>query len=287
MSFTCFYAGEEEQYIFFRFPWTLLRDERYKWVISMHAKVLYGCMLDRQQLSNRNGWIDKEGRVFIYYTLGEISYDLEVSEKKATMLLNELEEVGLIRRERQGFCKPNRIYVGKFFHLDPSDEPFRMRKNDGSGAVKMTDPEQSKERRKQNYENQNEKNQIDSLPSGKRRKDLEDYFEQRCAFTALSSEYPYRKEELNSLRELILETCESERPTIRISGEDKPAAVVRARFMKLGLEHIRYVMDALEENTTKIRDMRQYLLASIYNAPLTIVHHYRSRYNHDRATGQI
>ena len=73
----------------------------------------------------------------------------------------------------------------------------------------------------------------------------------------------------------------------RISGDDKPAEVVRSRFLKLNSEHIRFVVGGLKENTTRIRNMRQYLLATLYNAPLTIGNYYRSLVSHDMSEGFI
>ena len=75
--------------------------------------------------------------------------------------------------------------------------------------------------------------------------------------------------------------------SVRISGDDKPAEVVRSQFLKLNSEHIRVVMGGLKENTTRIRNMRQYLLATLYNAPLTIGNYYRSLVSHDMSEGFI
>ena len=75
--------------------------------------------------------------------------------------------------------------------------------------------------------------------------------------------------------------------SVRISGDDKPAEVVRSQFLKLNSEHIRFVVGGLKENTTRIRNMRQYLLATLYNAPLTIGNYYRSLVSHDMSEGFI
>ena len=70
-------------------------------------------------------------------------------------------------------------------------------------------------------------------------------------------------------------------PYIRVARDEKPAEVVKSQFLKLDCEHIRFVMDSLEDNTTRIRNMKQYLIATLYNAPLTIGNYYRSLVNHD------
>nr|WP_240616085.1 DUF6017 domain-containing protein [Listeria kieliensis] len=81
--------------------------------------------------------------------------------------------------------------------------------------------------------------------------------------------HKYDRDRLTEIAELIVETVCSERKRIRIGGEDKPAEVVKSRLMKLGQFHIEYVFDCLEKNTTKIRNIRSYLLTTLYNAPLT------------------
>ena len=73
----------------------------------------------------------------------------------------------------------------------------------------------------------------------------------------------------------------SRRPFIRIGGEEKPSQIVKSRFMKLDGEHIRYVLNCFAENTTKVRNIKQYLLAALYNAPMTIGSYYTALVNHD------
>lgn len=83
--------------------------------------------------------------------------------------------------------------------------------------------------------------------------------------------------------ELLIDTCCTNRKMIRIAGDDKPVEVVKSRLMKLDGEHIKFVLDCLRENTTKVRNMKQYLLASLYNAPLTMSNYYTALVNHDMA----
>ena len=101
------------QYVFYRIPKALFTDEQYR-TVSTDARVLYGLMLDRLALSERNGWCDEEGRLFIYFTLEDVEKCLSVSHGKALTLMRELEKVELIRKKRQGLGHPNRIYLGRF-----------------------------------------------------------------------------------------------------------------------------------------------------------------------------
>lgn len=86
---------------------------------------------------------------------------------------------------------------------------------------------------------------------------------------------------LNEVVELILETVCSARETIRIAGDDYPAEMVKSKFMDLKSSHIQYIFDCLHENTTKIRNMKQYLKAVLFNAPTTIDNYYAALVNHD------
>ena len=112
-TFDFFHAGEGEEYVFYRVPKLLFTEERFR-RISTDARMLYGLMLDRLGLSQKNGWTDKNGRLYIYFTLEDVANALGVGRQKASQLLAELEKYKLILRKRQGLGKPNRIYVGRF-----------------------------------------------------------------------------------------------------------------------------------------------------------------------------
>ena len=85
--------------------------------------------------------------------------------------------------------------------------------------------------------------------------------------------------------ELMVETVCVRRKTTRIAGSDFPHEVVRSRFLKLDSEHIRFVMDSLQKNTTEVRNMKQYLLTVLFNASTTISNYYTSQVNHDMNAG--
>lgn len=94
---------------------------------------------------------------------------------------------------------------------------------------------------------------------------------------------PDEKERLDEIVDLILETVCSHRKTIRVAGDDYPADLVKAKFFKLNSEHIRFVMDCMRENTTKIRNIKQYLKAALFNAPSTLNNYYAALVAHDMA----
>ena len=118
-----FYGAEAEQYSFYRIPKTLFTDSRFK-SVSMEAKILYGLMLDRMGLSVRNGWLDTDGKVYIYFTLEEAVEMLNSGKDKVIRLFKELDRpsgIGLIERRKQGQGKPTRIYVMNFLPPPPSE----------------------------------------------------------------------------------------------------------------------------------------------------------------------
>ena len=95
------------------------------------------------------------------------------------------------------------------------------------------------------------------------------------------------RDRLDEIVDLILETVCTRKKTIRIAGDDYPAELVKSKFMKLDSEHIRFVLDCMRENTTKIRNIKQYLKAALFNAPSTIGNYYTSLVSHDMASGKI
>ena len=95
------------------------------------------------------------------------------------------------------------------------------------------------------------------------------------------------RDRLNEIVDLMLETVCTARKKIRIAGDDYPAELVKSKFMKLNSEHIRFVLDCMQENTTKIRNIKQYLKAVLFNAPSTIDSYYTSLVAHDMASGAL
>ena len=97
---------------------------------------------------------------------------------------------------------------------------------------------------------------------------------------------PYDAPQLDEMVELMVEAVCSKKKNIRVAGNDFPQAVVKSRLLKLDSEHIRFVFDCLRENTTQVRNMKQYLLTVLYNAPVTIESHYAAQVNHDLYGGE-
>ena len=118
--------------------------------------------------------------------------------------------------------------------------------------------------------------------------EIENYRElilENIEYDCLKQRYPLYLDDLNEIVELLVETVCAKRKTTRISGADFPHEIVRSRFLKLDSSHIEFVMDCLQKNTTQVRNMKQYLLAVLFNAPTTMSNHYTSLVNHDMHTG--
>ena len=247
MSFDYFYGQQSDLFTFYRVPKVLFTNERF-WNISADAKMLYGILLDRMSLSAKNGWIDKNGRVYIIFTIDEAKMALNCAEQKAIKLLSELEKkAGLIERKRQGLGKPNLIYVKNF--ISAVDSQLLNCENHNSGTMEITTQELPKSQCNNTDIKNTEFSDTDSIfPSGNggmmdendRYQEYFDYFSDQLSMDLLKKDYPYDSEMLDNILELIVETVCTKRPLIRIGAEERPAEIVRSRFMKLNAEHIRY-----------------------------------------------
>ena len=293
--FDYFYGAQAEQFSFYRVPKVLFTREQFK-QLSAEAKILYGIMLDKLDLSVKNKWGDEKGRVYIIYTIEQIMEDMNCADQKATKLLDELEKkCGLIERKRQGLGKPNLIFVKNFITGVEGSMMARIqnRENHDSGAVNITTVDYPKSRGINTNHNNTENSDINPIQSGfdedgiSERNEYERYFRESLSIDVLLRENLGEEETILGILDLMVDVCCSKRSVIRIAGDDKPLAVVKSRFMKLNAEHIRYVLKCLSENTTRVRNIRQYLLTALYNAPATIRPFYQAWVNNDMATGQF
>ena len=261
MAYDYFYGQQSEQFSFYRIPKILFSQDKF-WNVSTDAKLLYGILLDRMNLSAKNGRLDE-------------------LEKKAE----------LIERKRQGLGKPNLIYV-KNFISESVERQFLNCQNDNSATFQNTIQDLSKAQGNNTDIKNTDLSDTNSIfPSdncGKENGNEEyqqyyQYFYEQLGMEYLQKDYPYDVDRLENILELVVETVCSKRQIIRIGGDDRPIEVVKSRFMKLDSEHIRYVLDCFKENTTKIRNIRQYILASLYNAPTTIGSYFDALVRHDMA----
>ena len=242
-------------------------------------------------LSVKNGWLDEKGRVFIIFTIADVKRALCCADNKATKLLRELEEFGLIERKRRGLGRPSLVYV-KNFSAESSNSRFKNRENHESRIFKSASQDPSKSRCNKTDENNTEMSETYPFHSEEadgmsKREQLEEYFSQSLEVDTLLRLCPDDEDTIYQIVDLLVDTCATNRKTLRIAGDDKPAEVVRSRFMKLNADHIRFVLKCLAENSSPIRNMNQYLLASLYNAPITMQLSYQNQTNHDLAMRRL
>lgn len=114
-----------------------------------------------------------------------------------------------------------------------------------------------------------------------RENSYEQYLKEKLEYESLVFHYNHHVQMLDEIFEIIEDTLSSNKKKIRIGGDDKPAELVKSKFMKLEYDHIQFVMEGILANTTKVRNIRQYLLTTLYNATQTIDSYYTTLVQHD------
>ena len=163
MTLDYFYGQAGKLFSFYRIPKALFQEQRFQ-NLSTDAKTLYGILLDRMSLSVKNEWFDKQGRVFIIFTIEDVKRALCCADNKATKLLRELENFGLIERKRRGLGKPSLVYV-KNFSSDLSNERVQNRENHESGSPKNACQDPPKSRCNKNKKSKTERNNTNPILS--------------------------------------------------------------------------------------------------------------------------
>ena len=289
MVFDYFYEEQSESYSFYRIPKMLFTEEIFE-ALSTDAKVLYGLLLDRISLSRENGWLDDAGRVYVYYTIKSVKKSMRCANTKACGLLRELDEFGLIERKKQGLGKPTIIYVKDFTRFRKAELLDSEKQN--SVILHTGTLDNRKSETNKTEKNNTESNKTNPILSGAdkdmdERTSYRNYLNSQLDMEIMYERYPYDRETLDAIMNLMLDVICSKRKTIRIAGDDKPVSVVKSQFLKINSMHLEYVMDCMKKNPAKVRNIKQYLLAAIYNAPLTMQSYYQAWVNNDMAEGRI
>ena len=291
--FDFFYGQQSELFSFYRVPKVLFTHPDFRH-ISTDAKVLYGILLDRMGLSAKMGWHDEFGRVYIIFTVDEMMEMMGCGNQKIGKMMTELERgCGLIQRKRQGLGKPNLIYVKNF--------TAQTCENHTSGDVEITPQEVCKSHGINTDISNTDISDTDIFPSlpsspppggrmetkgseGMSQMDIENaraLIQDRIGYSVLP-DYGFSQDLLDEIVELLAEVVAIPRATVRISGTDFPYRMVRDRLLGLNMSHIQYVLDCLGQNTTQIRNAKQYLLAVLFNAPTTMEAHLMTQVQYDR-----
>ncbi len=298
--FEYFYGQESDMLSFYRIP-KLLFTNNFFASLSTDAKVLYGLMLDRMSLSLKNKWFDKEKRAYIYFSVEETMEMLHCKKNKAIGIIKELDAesgIGLIEKKRQGQGKPTIIYV-KSFMAETNDAKENVPEVGKINLLKL-EKQTSRSPLNQRLEvgktnpnytdinntdfNEPNPNQIISADVDQRPDEYSAYSEiikENLELRFLYERYPYDAEILDGIFDLVLETVLCKGGSIVIASNEYPTELVKSKFLKLNSSHIEYVMDCMKGNTSKVRNIKKYLLAALFNAPTTIGGFYQAAVNFD------
>ena len=278
--FDYFSGQESEMLAFYRIPKLLFTNAYFSGLDAL-AKTLYGLMLDRMSLSLKNKWFDELQRAYIYFAQQEAAEMLGCGEDKIRCLFKSLEEYGLIERKKQGQGKPTVIYLKNFASKenevsDPGNIGVKTTEISGSGPSE--NPVLDHGESDPNYINiNNTKRDINTNHISSMKSDLNDEYnayaeivrENLCLDTMLER-YPHDTEIIEGIYYLVLETVLCQNPTIWISKNEYPTNLVKSKFLKLNHMHLEYVMGCMRGNTTKVRNIKNYLLSALFNAPTTM-----------------
>ena len=299
IEFSYFTGNESEMLTFYRIPKLLVTDPFFR-KLSSDAKILYGLMLDRMSLSARNGWIDKENHVYIYFSIEDAREMLVCGKNKAVKTMAELDAkdgIGLIERVKLGQGKPALVYVKNFVSHDAKVgsevyiSNFKNPSKQTSGSPESKPLEVCKEDPNKNKYNNTDFNNTSNLidrseVDPKPQSDIAGYAElikENIEYPFLLERYPFERDVIEGIYELILETVLSQKDKIYIAKDCYPAELVKSRFLKLDFVHIEYILTCMKDNTAKVRNIKKYMLAALFNAPATIGNYYQAEVNHDMA----
>jgi len=301
--FDYFTDQEADILTFYRIPKLLFTNDFFK-ELCVESKVLYGLMLDRMSLSIKNKWFDSENRAYIYFSQQDAMEMLNCKENKAGNMFKELEAIGLIERKRQGQGKPAIIYLKNFVQAEKtqtweksmSDETMTV-SDMGKTNVKTFKKPMSRDGKNQspdmgktnaNYNNTNNNNINISNQLLSDDKDMNEEYavyarkiRENVELEALKESYPHDTDIIDGMYDLILEIVLCRGKSVWISKNEYPAELVKSKFLKLNYGHLEYVMECLKNNTTKIRNIKSYILSTLFNAPATMGSYYRAEVNYD------
>ena len=266
-----------------------LKDKR----LSLKAKGLLS-----QMLSLPDDWD---------YTLSGLCFINRESKDAIRSAINELERAGYIRRRQTtdaaGKFGSNEYSVYECPITDiPSSENPTTEKPQTEKPLPGT-PTQLNTKKSSTQKQNTHRSSTDSIPFREKTADkpperkgrdvmsvseIESYRElilENIEYDYLKQRAGFYQDELDEIVELMVETVCAKRKTTRIAGADFPHEVVRSRFLKLDSSHIEFVMDCLHKNTTEVRNIKQYLLTVLFNAPSTMSNSYTAQVNHDMNAG--
>ena len=263
--------NETLQHSYYQMPQELFCNEKYK-KLSIEAKVIYAFLLNRMNLSRINKWINDRGEIYLIYTRKEIQSKLNLSDKPVTRAFKELRETNLIKEERQGFGKPNLIYIGKIeqeeLQIDYIDTDNDIETDDVLvdnqikedycvGKITILETENLRANKKDNKKHKN--NNIDVSQSERETKNLED-IKQKCEL------YLFKENQRNIIENTLDLMFYSN--NLKIGQAVLPQEVVRSRMQLLNASIIFYAFDKLNylKQDSQIHNSTNFMISCLYNA---------------------
>ena len=230
------------------------------------------------------------------YTLAGLAHINKESKDAIRTAILELEKTGYLTRHQTTTeggrfgCNEYVIRERPVLHEPSPENPLTV--NSQTESTTLENPTQLNTNSSKT-EKKTDQSNTDSLPISQKRNrtevtaaEMQSYREiiaQNISYDLLRQEYPHQQAQLEEILEILVETVCTTRHTVRVAGNNFPVEIVKARLLKLTAEHIRFVLGCLSRNTTKIRNIRQYLLTTLYNAPTTIDNYYAAMVSHDLA----
>ena len=320
-----YFTGQEaDQFNFVKIPKPLLYDPIYA-DLKIAEIITYSMMLDRMNLSIKNGWFDELGRAYIFCSLNDVKEFADCGKNKAVEIMKTLEDIGLIEKVKGAPGTGTRVYVKNFIpknnqeftnqtfgtvqpqqevvdeSVDNSVEVYfsnhetSEKQTSGSPENKLLEVWKSNPNNNK-YINNNSSNtksfhivsadtQVEKMGCDDEENGYAALIRENISLDLLLERYPYDREFLQGVYDLLLETvlCKSE--TIVVASNEYSTNFVKGKLLKLNIMHIEYLLETWKKNTNKPRNVKKYLLAALFNAPSTIDAYYQAEVNHDMATG--
>lgn len=297
-----YYGTEAEQFNFIKIPRAFFTDKERFGNLSNEAKIMYSLLLDRMNLSMKNGWLDEHNRVYIIYTIDEIAETMGCGTNLAVRILKELDDengIGLIHKKRRGFGLPTLIYVKKFFVGESADKrnlakssecsksEFISCQNENSDMCKNKVLECSKGECNYTYSNKTDMSYIDNqsfTPSCEQefsasgnfgmiekidRAEIEEKVKTNIDYVCLmSNDDESVRGMVEEIKEIIVDVLCGER-SVYVSGKKISDEAAKAAFGRLTSEHIMFVLHNVLNNPNQISQVDRYIAAVLYNASHT------------------
>lgn len=255
--------------MFFRVPQTLFADSKFK-TLPAEAKLMYGILLDRESLSQKNGWFDENGRVFIYYPIEEMAELLGCGRDKTMKLFKKLEEHNLIERHKKFINKPWCITLSDIGKSDFHESEITF-SGSGKNRLAKVGKTDSNNTDINNTELSYTYSSYESLVS-----EVKEQLEYECLCGT------FDQGSVDPFVYLICDTLTSQSDKIKIGDYTYSSSFVKNRLRSLGSEHIEYAIQVLSRTKHSIGNLQKYLLSVLFNAPSCMDSYYENIFNADQ-----